>query len=301
MGGFKDDDRYGSEEEEEDLFLPPKPTKASTKTSSNRPSMPSYTTTTTNSNNNNNNHEDVPGRCSVSTVSSTNDDSLRSNPNNSTGNALDVNMDVPSFHDSALDDLVFDERRGSYVYKDDLLRQDQLSASNNSHYSHNNSNSYKNSSYESHPPAQQQPPPAAQSNKPHYTLEEMCVSAQLDDGEFDDDAHEMEISPGHYVPFRGAKETWHAVTTRHTTELECLDCMACLVCINDCEFTVCPDCRVVNPVFCDNPVGPPFGVGMGFKKEWVLKKQMLQMEKERRKSDQHSLHNQAQKFLHHRS
>ena len=72
------------------------------------------------------------------------------------------------------------------------------------------------------------------------------------------------------------------MATHCTVELQCLDCDTSLVCINDCEFTVCPECRVVNPVLCENPIGRPFGVGMGFKREWVLKKQMLQAERERR-------------------
>jgi len=132
-------------------------------------------------------------------------------------------------------------------------------------------------------------------------LEDIAAQAASFDNNDDDDCdsndfdqqqsqEEMEISPGVYVPFRGAKETWHAVAKQRTVEVTCLDCCQVLVCINDCEYTVCPDCRVVNPVLCfdtaaaavdkNNKPKQPFGVGMGFKQEWVRKKQIVNRQNE---------------------
>lgn len=110
-----------------------------------------------------------------------------------------------------------------------------------------------------------------------FTLEEMFRSAALDDGKFDQEEEcELEIAPGHYVPFRGGKETWRAVGLggNAIAQLECFECGAHLVCLADCEYTVCPDCRVVNPTFAaDDGPRKPFGVGMGFKKEWIDQRQ----------------------------
>jgi len=219
-------------------------------------------------NNSNAEEEEVPARISVSSTDTT-----------KTTLTLPLQTDD---HDNdneedALDDLVYDHATGTYVYKP------QTEMADSSHY---HDALLDQSEYHD-----------VDAQDRRFTLEEMVDSAAIDGGEFDDDEHEMEISPGHYVPFRGAKETWQAVATHCIVELQCFDCAAILVCINDCEFTVCPDCRVVNPVFSDDPVGKPFGVGMGFKKEWVLKKQMLQAERERRQSDRKSLVNQGQQKM----
>merc|ERR1712232_995834 len=88
-----------------------------------------------------------------------------------------------------------------------------------------------------------QHPRQQQQQQQFNTLEEISASAMRNDGEFDDDEHDMEIAPGQYVKFRGAQETWKAVASNQTVEVQCLECAAALVCIDDCEYTVCPDCR----------------------------------------------------------
>jgi hypothetical protein len=104
------------------------------------------------------------------------------------------------------------------------------------------------------------------------TLEEFVCQAEEQLGE-DDGNYEMELSPGYYVPFRGAKEVWKAVAVNNTLACTCFECGIELVSVPDCEHVVCPDCRMVNPVF-DHPAGVtnPFGAGIGLKKEWVTAK-----------------------------
>ena len=85
---------------------------------------------------------------------------------------------------------------------------------------------------------------------------------------------EMEVSPGVYLPFRDAKETWQAVARGCTIRCCCLECGIDLVAIQDCECVVCPDCQMLNPVF-DRPDGlktVPHGIGLGLKAEVVAQK-----------------------------
>jgi len=90
----------------------------------------------------------------------------------------------------------------------------------------------------------------------------------------DDTAFEMEIYPGHYVPFQNASSVWKAVARGqgHTVEVTCLDCEIELVSVIDCEHIVCPECKMVNPVFESPPGVTLVGAGMGLKKEWVVQK-----------------------------
>ena len=93
-------------------------------------------------------------------------------------------------------------------------------------------------------------------------------------GETEVEQMEMEVGPGIFLPFRGAKETWAAVAHHKTLESTCLDCTTQLVSVVDCEHVVCPDCNMINPIF-DHPPNTTgiFGVGMGFKKEWIEQEQ----------------------------
>ncbi|CAB9521974.1 expressed unknown protein [Seminavis robusta] len=239
---------------------------------------------------------DVPGRCSVSTTSTSQGSCGDSYSNNSAHNTPAAPPAVPEDEpiqsnqhqnctnaeeeEEGIDDLVYDEATGTYVYREYEYT-----------YPDNTTTTTTDITNDTNPPQEYYDDPCETSTEHHnrYTLEEMTADAALgsDDGAYDDEEHEMEISPGIYVPFRGAKETWQAVATHTTHELDCFDCGLALVCINDCEFTVCPDCRVVNPVFCEDPIGKPFGVGMGFKKDWVVKKQHLRrMERERMAQEQ---------------
>lgn len=110
------------------------------------------------------------------------------------------------------------------------------------------------------------------SNPNLTTFEDLASSAaQLTK---DDTAFEMEIYPGHYVPFQNANSIWKAVARGHghTMEYTCLDCQIELVSVIDCEHIVCPECQMVNPIF-EWPAGvTPVGAGMGLKKSWVVQK-----------------------------
>jgi len=81
---------------------------------------------------------------------------------------------------------------------------------------------------------------------------------------------ELEVSPGVFLPFRGAKETRVALANNLALESKCLDCAIKLISVSDCEYVVCPDCNMVNPIF-DRPASITniLGVGMGFKKDWM--------------------------------
>ncbi|CAB9496920.1 expressed unknown protein [Seminavis robusta] len=110
-----------------------------------------------------------------------------------------------------------------------------------------------------------------QQNEDYKTFEELTSQAPIKSQSCAvNETYEMEIAPDFYVPFRGAKEVWDALDNGSTLECTCLECFIQLVCVGDCEHVVCPDCRMVNPVF-EHPAGvtSPFGAGMGFKKEWI--------------------------------
>jgi hypothetical protein len=59
--------------------------------------------------------------------------------------------------------------------------------------------------------------------------------------------HDIEISPGYYLPLRGAKETQWALAHGRAVIVDCLLCSAALKCIDDCQVVICPDCRIVTP------------------------------------------------------
>jgi hypothetical protein len=59
--------------------------------------------------------------------------------------------------------------------------------------------------------------------------------------------HSIEISPGYYLPLRGAKETQWALAHGRAVIVDCLLCGAALKCIDDCQVVICPDCRIVTP------------------------------------------------------
>jgi hypothetical protein len=56
------------------------------------------------------------------------------------------------------------------------------------------------------------------------------------------------ISPGVSMRLRGADETWRAIENDFYMPCECLDCKSTIFCIQDAEFVLCPECRVVSPM-----------------------------------------------------
>jgi hypothetical protein len=76
----------------------------------------------------------------------------------------------------------------------------------------------------------------------------------------------IEISPGVLVRLRGADETWRAIEQDYYMPTECLCCQATIFCIQNADFCLCPDCRVVSRMDESSSQGMG-GVGLGFKYE----------------------------------
>jgi hypothetical protein len=56
----------------------------------------------------------------------------------------------------------------------------------------------------------------------------------------------IEISPGVHVRLRGAAETWKAIENDYYMPTECICCESTIFCIQNADFVLCPDCRVVS-------------------------------------------------------
>jgi hypothetical protein len=76
----------------------------------------------------------------------------------------------------------------------------------------------------------------------------------------------IEISPGVHVRLRGASETWKAIEHDYYMPAECVCCESTIFCIQNADFVLCPDCRVVSRMEGVSSCGMG-GVGLGFKYE----------------------------------
>jgi hypothetical protein len=76
----------------------------------------------------------------------------------------------------------------------------------------------------------------------------------------------IEISPGVQVRLRGASETWKAIEQDYYMPAECLCCQTTIFCIQNADYVLCPDCRVVSRMESSSCLGMG-GVGLGFKYE----------------------------------
>jgi hypothetical protein len=76
----------------------------------------------------------------------------------------------------------------------------------------------------------------------------------------------IEISPGVQVRLRGADETWRAIEYDYYMPAECICCESTIFCIQDADYVLCPDCRVVSRLEGSSSRGMG-GVGLGFKYE----------------------------------
>jgi hypothetical protein len=76
----------------------------------------------------------------------------------------------------------------------------------------------------------------------------------------------IEISPGVHVRLRGADETWKAVENDFYMPAECVCCESTIFCIQNADYILCPECRVVSRMegLSSHGMG---GVGLGFKYE----------------------------------
>ncbi|CAB9502076.1 expressed unknown protein [Seminavis robusta] len=73
----------------------------------------------------------------------------------------------------------------------------------------------------------------------------------------------VEIQPGFSLPLRGSKETLQAVHDGRVLNTCCLSCCAALLVKDDCDFVICPGCRVVSPV--EGGFGTMECVGLGMR------------------------------------
>jgi hypothetical protein len=76
----------------------------------------------------------------------------------------------------------------------------------------------------------------------------------------------IEISPGVHVRLRGADETWKAIANDFYMPTECICCESMIFCIQNADYVLCPDCRVVSRMEDPSSRGVG-GVGLGFKYE----------------------------------
>ena len=78
-------------------------------------------------------------------------------------------------------------------------------------------------------------------------------------------AIEVEVTPGHYLPLRGAVETERAAQQGRVGPTACSCCNSRLYCILTAEFVLCPHCRIVCPVDFEprQDFGLVGGVGLG--------------------------------------
>jgi hypothetical protein len=76
----------------------------------------------------------------------------------------------------------------------------------------------------------------------------------------------IEISPGVHVRLRGADETWRAIANDFYMPAECICCESTIFCIQNADYVLCPDCRVVSRMDGLSSLGIG-GVGLGFKYE----------------------------------
>ena len=59
---------------------------------------------------------------------------------------------------------------------------------------------------------------------------------------------EIEVSPGVFMPMRGAEETELAIQSGMIQEMACFCCTTQLCCITTAEFVYCPICSVIGPI-----------------------------------------------------
>ena len=76
----------------------------------------------------------------------------------------------------------------------------------------------------------------------------------------------IELEPGVFLRLRGAVETQMAIQSGHFIATDCPCCTATICCIENADYVVCPDCRVVSPIQgAANDARSDGSVGLGFK------------------------------------
>lgn len=77
---------------------------------------------------------------------------------------------------------------------------------------------------------------------------------------------QIEVTPGHSAPVRSSQETIQALERGYAEVLSCMVCENALAVVADCQYVLCPDCRVVFPMTLDTgSARPPHGVGLALR------------------------------------
>jgi hypothetical protein len=110
------------------------------------------------------------------------------------------------------------------------------------------------------------PPPLPRHPPPRHQQEQHQEHHQEQHQQPSQQESMIEISPGVHVRLRGADETWKAIEQDYYMPTECLCCQSTIFCIQNADFVLCPDCRVVSRMEDSSSQGMG-GVGLGFKYE----------------------------------
>jgi hypothetical protein len=106
----------------------------------------------------------------------------------------------------------------------------------------------------------------------HYEMPDTAEATEATTYEYPD--IQIEVSPGVYLPMRGAVETRQAVRQGSVRPTICVCCETQLYCIMTARYVVCPLCRVVGPVDFQHHVSLEIrGAGLGLTVE-ILQQEM---------------------------
>jgi len=87
------------------------------------------------------------------------------------------------------------------------------------------------------------------------------------DSEESVDRKMVEVTPGHFVPLRGTKETLEAVEMGQMTNTNCVSCDVALVVHAAASLVICPDCEMIAPLERGDTDDEITSLGLGLKLE----------------------------------
>jgi len=80
-----------------------------------------------------------------------------------------------------------------------------------------------------------------------------------------DPRQSIEVAPGQWMEVRGAEETLLAVQAGTAAFVPCMCCGTTLQCVPDADLVICPDCRVMSVVPCEEGTSRVGGIGLGLR------------------------------------
>jgi hypothetical protein len=84
------------------------------------------------------------------------------------------------------------------------------------------------------------------------------------------------VTPGQWIRWRGADETWRAIQHDEYEPCLCLECGHHLFCMSDAWLVLCPHCYSISPLEANDAgksVRPEAGIGLGFTLETLFEVQ----------------------------